>query len=126
MSRRSTTSLSSWTTCALPWSRPRRSVVVPSIRSRHQMKEEGNEMFRLIFRTWHYSVAFLSQLFDQRADPRVQIEQAIEEAKPQHGLLAEQPAGVIGKQRARQLSGARRSADVGGPTAYTAQARRPA
>ena len=49
-------------------------------------------MFRLIFRTWHYSVAFLSQLFDERADTRVQIEQAIEEAKRQHGLLAEQAA----------------------------------
>jgi phage shock protein A len=60
-------------------------------------------MFRLIFRTWHYSVALLSQLFDERADPRVQIEQAIEEAKRQHGLLAEQAAAVIGNQRELQL-----------------------
>jgi len=41
MSRRSMTSHSSWTTCAQPWSRPRRSVV-PSIRSQHLLKEEGN------------------------------------------------------------------------------------
>src|SRR4026208_751319 len=98
MSRRSMTSHSSWTTCARPWSRPRRSVVAPSIRSRHQLKEEGKDMFRLIFRTWHYSVAFLSQLFDERADPRVQIEQAIEEAKRQHGLLAEEAGGGVGDQ----------------------------
>src|SRR5258705_8223603 len=124
MSRRSTTSLSSWTTCALPWSRPRRSVVVPSIRSRHQMKEEGNEMFRLIFRTWHYSVAFLSQLFDEGADPRVQIEQAIEEAKRQHGMLAEQAAAVIGNQRELQLKIARGNAEIQRLDASAAQALR--
>jgi phage shock protein A len=64
-------------------------------------------MFRLILRTWHYSAAFLSQLFDERADPRVQIEQAIEEAKRQHGLLAEQAAAVIGNQRELQIKIAR-------------------
>lgn len=64
-------------------------------------------MFRLILRTWHYSVAFFSQLFDERADPRVQIEQSIEEAKRQHGLLAEQAAAVIGNQRELQLKIAR-------------------
>jgi phage shock protein A len=64
-------------------------------------------MLRLILRTWHYSAAFLSQLFDERADPRVQIEQAIEEAKRQHGLLAEQAAAVIGNQRELQIKIAR-------------------
>lgn len=69
-------------------------------------------MFRLIVRTWHYSAAFLSQLFDERADPRVQIEQAIEEAKRQHGLLAEQAAAVIGNQRELQLKIARGNVEV--------------
>ena len=69
-------------------------------------------MFRLIFRTWHYSAALLSQLFDERADPRVQIEQAIEEAKRQHGLLAEQAAAVIGNQRELQLKIARGSVEA--------------
>jgi phage shock protein A len=81
-------------------------------------------MFRLIFRTWHYSVAFLSQLFDQRADPRVQIEQAIEEAKRQHGLLAEQAAAVIGNQRELQIKITRGNADIERLDASTAQALR--
>lgn len=81
-------------------------------------------MFRLIFRTWHYSVAFLSQLFDQHADPRVQIEQAIEEAKRQHGLLAEQAAAVIGNQRELQIKITRGNADIERLDASTAQALR--
>ena len=81
-------------------------------------------MFRLIFRTWHYSIAFLSQLFDERADPRVQIEQAIEEAKRQHGLLAEQAAAVIGNQRELQIKIARGNAEIERLDASTAQALR--
>ena len=81
-------------------------------------------MFRLIFRTWHYSVAFLSQLFDERADPRVQIEQAIEEAKRQHSLLAEQAAAVIGNQRELQIKISRGNADIERLDASTAQALR--
>lgn len=81
-------------------------------------------MFRLIFRTWHYSVAFLSQLFDERADPRVQIEQAIEEAKRQHGLLAEQAAAVIGNQRELQLKIARGNVEVDRLDASAAKALR--
>jgi len=81
-------------------------------------------MLRLIFRTWHYSVAFLSQLFDERVDPRVQIEQAIEEAKRQHGMLAEQAAAVIGNQRELQLKIARGSTEIERLDASAAQALR--
>lgn len=81
-------------------------------------------MFRLILRTWHYSAAFLSQLFDERADPRVQIEQAIEEAKRQHGLLADQAAAVIGNQRELQLKIARGNANALRLDASAAQALR--
>jgi phage shock protein A len=88
------------------------------------MKEEGTDMFRLILRTWHYTTAFLSQLFDERADPRVQIEQAIEEAKRQHGLLAEQAAAVIGNQRELQLKIARGNAELERLDASTAKALR--
>jgi phage shock protein A len=88
------------------------------------MKEEGHDMFRLILRTWHYSVAFLSQLFDERADPRVQIEQAIEEAKRQHAMLAEQAAAVIGNQRELQLKIARGNAELERLDVSTAQALR--
>ncbi|HVD51311.1 MAG TPA: PspA/IM30 family protein [Candidatus Udaeobacter sp.] len=60
-------------------------------------------MFRLIVRTWHYAVAFLSGTLDALADPRVQIEQAIEDAKRQHAALSDQAAAVIGNQREVQL-----------------------
>ncbi len=60
-------------------------------------------MFRLLKRTWHYAVAFLSGTLDTFADPRVQIEQAIEDAKRQHAALSEQAAAVIGNQRELQL-----------------------
>jgi phage shock protein A len=60
-------------------------------------------MFRLIARTWHYAVAFLSGTLDTLADPRVQIEQAIEDAKRQHAALSDQAAAVIGNQRELQL-----------------------
>ncbi|MDP9275078.1 MAG: PspA/IM30 family protein [Chloroflexota bacterium] len=64
-------------------------------------------MFRLITRTWHYAVAFLSGTLDTLADPRVQIEQAIEDAKRQHAALSDQAAAVIGNQRELQLKLAR-------------------
>ena len=64
-------------------------------------------MFQLIRRTWHYAVAFLSGTLDTLADPRVQIEQAIEDAKRQHAALSEQAAAVIGNQRELQLKLAR-------------------
>jgi len=64
-------------------------------------------MFRLIARTWHYAVAFLSGTLDTLADPRVQIEQAIEDAKRQHAALSDQAAAVIGNQRELQLKLAR-------------------
>ena len=60
-------------------------------------------MFRLITRTWRYAAAFLSGTLDTLADPRVQIEQAIEEAKRQHAALTDQAAAVIGNQRELQL-----------------------
>jgi phage shock protein A len=60
-------------------------------------------MFRLITRTWHYAIAFLSGTLDSLADPRVQIEQAIDDAKRQHAALSDQAAAVIGNQRELQL-----------------------
>jgi len=81
-------------------------------------------MFRLILRTWHYFVAFLSQLFDERADPRVQIEQAIEEAKRQ-----QRAARGAGRRGHRQSAGApaqvaRGNTEVERLDASTAQALR--
>jgi phage shock protein A len=60
-------------------------------------------MGRLLRRAWRYLVAALSGKLDEASDPRVQIEQAIEEAKRQHDLLSQQAGAVIGNQRELEL-----------------------
>ena len=60
-------------------------------------------MIHLLRRTWKYTAAWLSRKFEAAADPEIQIEQAIEEGKRQHGLLVQQAAAVIGNQRQIEL-----------------------
>ena len=56
-------------------------------------------MKRIITRAWRYLEAAFERRLEQAADPRVQIEQAIEEAKRQHALLTQQAAEVVGNER---------------------------
>lgn len=56
-------------------------------------------MIRIIRRAWRYLEAALEGKLEQAADPRVQIEQAIEESKRQHALLTQQAAAVVGNER---------------------------
>jgi phage shock protein A len=60
-------------------------------------------MGKLLRRGWRYLVAALSGKLDEVSDPRIQIEQAIEEAKNQHQLLSQQAAAVIGNERELEL-----------------------
>lgn len=60
-------------------------------------------MFDLIKRGWAYLVAALSGKLDERADPKVQIEQAITEAKKQHELLSQQAAAVLGNRHQLEM-----------------------
>lgn len=60
-------------------------------------------MLKLLRRTFRYLVAALTGKLDEMADPRVQIEQAIEDAKRQHDLLSQQAAAVLGQQRELEL-----------------------
>jgi len=60
-------------------------------------------MGRLLRRAWRYLVAALSGKLDEVSDPKVQIEQAIQEAKRQHELLSQQAAAVIGNQRELEI-----------------------
>jgi phage shock protein A len=48
-------------------------------------------------------VAAMSGKLDERADPKVQIEQAITEAKRQHQMLSEQAAAVLGNRHQLEL-----------------------
>ena len=50
-------------------------------------------------KAWKYLMALFSSKVDEYADPKVQIQQAIEDAQRQHQALSQQAAAVIGNQR---------------------------
>src|SRR5919199_3003355 len=52
-------------------------------------------MIKLFQKWWRYLTASLTGKFNERADPKVQLEQAIMEAQDQHRRLVEQAANVI-------------------------------
>jgi phage shock protein A len=60
-------------------------------------------VFELLKRGWAYMVAALSGKLDERADPKIQIEQAITEAKRQHELLSQQAAAVLGNRHQLEM-----------------------
>ena len=52
-------------------------------------------MFKVVKRWWKYLTAKLSGSFNEHADPKVQLEQAMLEAQEQHRRLKEQAANLI-------------------------------
>lgn len=54
-------------------------------------------------KAWKYLMASFSAKVDEHADPKVQIQQAIEEAQRQHQALTQQAASVIGNQRQLEM-----------------------
>ena len=60
-------------------------------------------MFKAIKRWWKYLGAKLGLKLEESADPKVQLEQAITEARDQHRKLTEQAANVIANQKQTQL-----------------------
>ena len=60
-------------------------------------------MFKALRRWWKYMTAKLSGSLEERADPKVQLEQAIQEAQEQHRRLTEQAANVIAHQKQTQM-----------------------
>ncbi|RRO16105.1 PspA/IM30 family protein [Saccharopolyspora rhizosphaerae] len=54
-------------------------------------------------KAWKYLMASFSSKVDEHADPKVQIQQAIEEAQRQHQALSQQAASVIGNQRQLEM-----------------------
>lgn len=60
-------------------------------------------MFKLMRRWWNYTTAKLTGSFNERADPKVQLEQAITEAQEQHRRLKEQAANVIANQKQTEI-----------------------
>jgi phage shock protein A len=60
-------------------------------------------MLKLFRRWWRYTTAKLSSRFSERADPKVQLEQAIDEAQEQDRRLKEQAANVIAHQKQTEI-----------------------
>ena len=60
-------------------------------------------MGKLLKRMWQYMAAALTGKFDEVADPKVQLEQAIADAQEQHRRLKEQAANVIANQKQTEM-----------------------
>jgi len=60
-------------------------------------------MFKLAQKWWKYLTAKLTGSFNEKADPKVQLEQAIMESQAQHKRLKEQAINVIAGQKQSEL-----------------------
>ena len=60
-------------------------------------------MLKLMQRFWRYLTAALAGRFNEAADPKVQLEQALMEAQDQHRRLVEQAANVIANQKQTEM-----------------------
>ncbi len=65
-----------------------------------------------LVRGWKYFMALLSGKLDEVSDPKIQIQQAIEDAQRQHQALSQQAASVIGNQRQLEMKLSRQMSEV--------------
>jgi phage shock protein A len=79
-------------------------------------------MFKVLKRWWKYLTAKASGSFNERADPKVQLEQALMEAQDQHRRLREQAANVIANQKQIEMRLNRSMEELGKVNANTRQA----
>ncbi|QVI98392.1 PspA/IM30 family protein [Corynebacterium diphtheriae] len=63
-------------------------------------------------KAWKYLMALFDSKIEENADPKVQIQQAIEDAQRQHQELSQQAAAVIGNQRELEMQLNRRLAEI--------------
>ena len=69
-------------------------------------------MFKALKRWWNYLTAKVSGKLDESADPKIQLEQALAEARSQHQRLKEQAANVIASQKQAELRLNKRMGDL--------------
>ena len=60
-------------------------------------------MWKLLKRRWKYFTARLAGRLEESADPKIQLEQAIGEAREQHRRLKDQAANVIANQKQTEI-----------------------
>jgi len=75
-----------------------------------------------LVKAWRYISAWFGAKVDEKADPEVQIRQAIEDAQRQHQGLTNQAARVIGTQRQLELQLDRQLAEIENLQAQARQA----
>lgn len=63
-------------------------------------------------KAWKYTMALFGAKIDEHADPKIQIQQAIDHARRQHQALSHQAAQVIGNHRQLQMRLNRELADI--------------
>src|ERR1700709_916228 len=63
-------------------------------------------------KAWRYLMALFNAKIDEHADPKIQIQQAIEEPQRTHQALTQQAAPVIGTQRQPEMRLDRKLADI--------------
>ena len=73
-------------------------------------------------RWWNYLKAKMNSSLNERADPKIQLEQAIGEAQDQHRRLKEQAANVIANQKQTEMQLNRAMADLESTNAKARQA----
>lgn len=73
-------------------------------------------------KAWKYLMAAFDSKIEENADPKVQIQQAIEDAQRQHQELSQQAAAVIGNQRQLEMQLNRRLGEIEKLQANTRQA----
>lgn len=69
-------------------------------------------MFKLLQRVRRYFTAAASGKFNELADPKIQLEQALNEAQDQHRRLTEQAASVIANQKQTEMRLSRSMEDL--------------
>src|SRR5689334_4835412 len=74
--------------------------------------ERTAEMANPFVKGWKYLMALFGAKIDEYADPKVQIQQAIEDAQRQHQALVQQAAAVIGNQRQLEMKLSRQMSEV--------------
>jgi phage shock protein A len=79
-------------------------------------------MANIFTRIWKYLGAALTGKFDEMADPKIQIDQAIAEAQQQHRILRERAADVIASQKQTQMQLDRAEANLDKTRASAKQA----
>src|SRR5688572_13878035 len=74
--------------------------------------ERTADMANPFVKGWRYLMALFGAKIDEYADPKVQIQQAIEDAQRQHQALVQQAAAVIGNQRQLEMKLSRTMGEV--------------